>query len=129
MFIHREFLLHRPGHHPIHFPIPGPAHQTERIFKSLTDRCPTRFVDVLATFNLAANALAIAWAQRPEDYVDLTYPQYRQLIRDRYWTDIVDHALDAPGGPLAGHATTIASAITRAVLNDPQLNDRPPRTS
>ncbi|MFE2346167.1 hypothetical protein [Kitasatospora cineracea] len=126
---YREFLLQQPGQPPIRFPVPGPAHQTDRIVEHLVGRRPTRLVETLATFTLAANALAIAWAQRPHDWADLTYPQYRQLIRDRYWADIVHQALDAPGGPLTDHATAIASSIALTLAADPQLNDRPGRTN
>ncbi|MEU8919552.1 hypothetical protein AB0D10_01275 [Kitasatospora sp. NPDC048545] len=105
--------------------VPGPHHQAMRIVAHLAEHDTDGPAFARYAFLLGSESIAIAWAQRPDDYADLLYPQYRELVRDRYWADIVGQALDAPGGPDPVHAPAIAEAITVALLGDPQLNDRP----
>ncbi|MEU5385965.1 hypothetical protein [Kitasatospora cineracea] len=119
--------LHLTDANTLH--VPGPAHHTNRIFAHLSEHHAGGPACGRAALQLASDAIAIAWAQRPDDYADLTYPQCQQLIRDRYWSDIVGEALGAPGGPGPVRAAAIVSHITHALLSDPQLNDRPQQTN
>ncbi|MFD7639620.1 hypothetical protein ACFV4P_03110 [Kitasatospora sp. NPDC059795] len=122
-----RFVLHLPAANTIR--VPGPAHHIDRIMAHLAEHAAEGPGLGPAAFNLASDAIAIAWAKFPDDYADLTYPQYRQLIRDRYWADIVGLALDVPGGPGPAHALDLAVHIAIVVMNDFQLNDRPHRAN
>ncbi|GAA1161576.1 hypothetical protein F4556_005097 [Kitasatospora gansuensis] len=71
-------------------------------------------------FAMVEHAISVGWGIRPDGFHALTFKQFHELVRHRYYTDLYWHAIEikADYDRIGG----VVTDITVALLNDPQLN-------
>ncbi|MFD4394403.1 hypothetical protein [Kitasatospora sp. NPDC058478] len=100
--------------------IRGPEHHQLTILDAITSTDPTNIGAVRGAFSLVEHAVTIGWAIRPDSTHALTFTQFHELVRDRYYADLYRQALALNAG--FDRIAEVASDISVALLTDPQLN-------
>ncbi|KDN85698.1 hypothetical protein [Kitasatospora cheerisanensis] len=100
--------------------IRGPAHHLPAVMESINNMTALFPAEVIAgAFGMVEHSVSIAWATRPDAFLPLTFTQFHQLVRDRYYADLYRRALGL--GADFDQIGDMAADIALALLNDPQL--------
>ncbi|MGW4691040.1 hypothetical protein ACWEO1_01470 [Kitasatospora cineracea] len=100
--------------------IRGPAHHLPAVMESINSMTALFPTEVVAgAFGMVEHAISVAWATRPDAFLSLTFTQFHQLVRDRYYADLYRRALRL--GADFDRIGDLASGIAPALLSDPQL--------
>ncbi|MFJ6136444.1 hypothetical protein [Kitasatospora sp. NPDC092286] len=96
-----------------------PESHIDAVINTLNDADPTPAV-INNAFSMVATASTVAWVMRRADNQALTYHQFRDLVRARYFGDLFRHAISI--GADFDQIGDLAERITAALAEDPQLN-------
>nr|BEK65652.1 hypothetical protein KPHV_28790 [Kitasatospora purpeofusca] len=98
----------------------GPEHHQLAVLDIINTASPLGAGVVNNAFGLVEHAISVAWGVRPDDYRALTFLQFHDLIRDRYYADLYRRAIDLRGN--FGRIGDLAGDVAVALVTDPQLN-------
>ncbi|MFJ8430376.1 hypothetical protein ACIQ9P_03630 [Kitasatospora sp. NPDC094019] len=98
----------------------GPEHHQLAVLDIITTT-PLLGAEVASNaFGLVEHAISVAWGSRTDDYRALTFLQFHDLVRDRYYADLYRRAIDLRGN--FGRIGDLAGDVALALVTDPQLN-------
>ncbi|MFF8769027.1 hypothetical protein [Kitasatospora sp. NPDC015120] len=100
--------------------IRGPEHHLFAILDAINSADCIGAGIVANGFGMVEHAISVGWGIRPDAFASLTFVQFHELVRDRYYADLYEHALAIRAD--YGRIGEVVADIAVALLNDPQLN-------
>ncbi|MDY0811408.1 hypothetical protein [Kitasatospora purpeofusca] len=100
--------------------IRGPEHHLFAILDAIDSADCISAGLVSNGFCMVEHAISVGWGIRPDSFGALTFRQFHDLVRDRYYADLYRHALAIRAD--YERIGEVVADIAVALLNDPQLN-------